>query len=138
MKPRAIGIVIMILGALLILTPWYIFPVCGVGRYAPPAGALIGYHGCHATLRAETLLGAVTIILGVLPLLWPQRKALMAATWASVGVAVLAVLFPTVITGLCKVATMPCRLGTLPALETVATLLVINAIFGLLIYRKMP
>lgn len=138
MKAKAMGIALAALGALLILTPWYIFPVCGVGRYAPGPGMPLGVHPCHGTLSAETVLGAVAIIMGLIPLFWPHKRTVLAASISSAVIAALAALFPLAITGMCKVATMPCRLGTEPALYTVATLMMLTAALGLLAYRKMP
>ncbi|HUT52522.1 MAG TPA: DUF4418 family protein [bacterium] len=137
MKARAVGIAVVALGVLLVLTPWVIFPVCGVGRFAPGPGIAPGMHPCHGTLQAETVLGAAAIVIGFIPVLWPRKKAVLGASLGAAAVAVLAVLFPLAITGLCKVVTMPCRLGTLPALETVATLMMLAAALGLTVYRGL-
>jgi hypothetical protein len=137
MKARMVGIALMVLGLLLVLTPWVIFPVCGVGRYAPPPGVVTGTHPCHGTLQAETVLGAAAMVIGLIPLLWPQKSSVLWASIAAAALAVLAVLFPLEITGLCRVVTMPCRLGTLPAVETVATLMMLTAALGLTVYRNL-
>lgn len=137
-KARVLGAVIVILGILLVLTPMYIFPVCGVGRYAPPPGEPIGHHACHGTLKAVTVLGSVAVLAGLMPLLWPGRKTALTASAAALVIAALAVLFPTVITGLCKMPTMACRLGTLPALITIAVLTALTGAAGLYTSRKPP
>ena len=127
----------MLLGILLILTPWYIFPVCGVGRNAPAPGEPIGHHTCFRTLKAETVLGAITILISIMPVLWPLRKIVLGASLGSLVIAVLVILFPTAITGLCKMPTMACRVGTLPALVTVGILIGIAAAIGLISSRKI-
>ena len=137
MKARSIGIALAALGVLLVLTPWVLFPVCGVGRYAPGPGIASGAHPCHGTLLAETALGAAALVLGLFPVLWPGKNAVLGASIGAAVVAALVVLFPVAITGMCKVVTMPCRLGTLPALETAATLMMLTAALGLAVYRKM-
>jgi hypothetical protein len=136
MKARIAGVIILLLGLLLLLTPWLIFPVCGVGRNAAGVSRALGHHGCHGTLWAETAIGSATIIIGLLPLIWPKPRVLRPAAWASAGCALLAVLFPLFITGMCNFSTMPCRLATLPAIETVAAFQVISASFILLTFRK--
>ncbi len=138
MRGRALGITIIVLGVLLILTPWYIFPVCKVGRYAPPEGVQLGGHGCHDTLKAETALGGLAVIIGFLPVIWPRKKALLAASTAIVLIALLVALFPTVITGMCKVPTMPCNTGTLPALIILSILFGITGVSGIIVFRKIP
>lgn len=128
----------MFLGLLLILVPWLIFPVCGVGRYAPAEGKIAGHHGCHKTLKAETALGIVVIGLGAVPLIYPRKKTMAAAAGLAVVAAFLAALFPTVITGMCKVPTMPCNLGTTPALVTVGAMLGLAGGAGFWAMRKLP
>ena len=138
MKARVVAIMIMIWGALLILIPWTIFPVCGIGPNAAGTMASIGYHGCQGTLRAETALGLIALGLAAVPLLWPQRRPLLIASLGGLLIALLAILFPTVITGMCRVPTMPCRMGTLPALIIVSVLLGLCSAAGLALSRKLP
>ncbi len=138
MSARIIGITIIILGVFLLVTPRYIFPVCGVGRYAPEPGTPIGKHGCHDTLKAETALGIALLPLGLVPVMWPRRKVLMGVSIATLLTALLVILFPTVITGICKMPTMPCRLGTQPALVIEGILLGLAGVAGLLAARKLP
>ena len=137
MGGRGLGVLIIVWGLLLILVPWVIFPVCGVGRYAPPPGQPIGVHACHGTLKAETALGILTIVLGVVPLLWFRRGVVILVSAAAVVDAVLVILFPTVITGICKVPTMACRMGTLPALVILGIILGLTGMSGLVIGAKM-
>jgi len=141
MKDRVLGVVVIVLGALLILTPWVIFPVCMVGRNAPPKGLEVGHHmrhGCHDTLRAETALGVVAIGIGAVPLLWPRRKIKIAVSTATLIVAALVVLFPLKITGLCKMSDMACRIGTMPALATVAVVMGLAGLIGLIVSIRAP
>ena len=136
MKARVLGIIFVILGVLLILTPWVIFPVCGVGRFAPPPGQSIGHHGCHGTLYAETIIGIITVVVGLFTALWSRQKVVMFSSISVFGLAVIAVLFPFLITGVCKMSTMVCRLGTVPGLVTVAVLMAIVATIGLGLSRR--
>ncbi len=136
MKNRSLGVFIAVLGILLVLTPWIIFPVCGVGRHAPPSGQIIGHHGCHATLKAETVLGGITILAGMLPVLWPKRKLALPVSVSVIILAVLASLFPAYITGMCRMATMPCNLGTTPAIIIVSILMGLSGATGIFLNRK--
>jgi len=138
MKQRVFGLVFALLGLLLILTPRLIFPVCGVGRYAPPEGQAAGYHACHGTLKAETVLGAAAILVGSVAFLWPKRRVLAATSVLGLVTAVLAACFPLFITGMCKMPTMACRLGTQPALVTIAVLMAIAAAAGLAVSKRTP
>ncbi len=138
MKPRAIGIAIMVTGVLLILTPWVIFPVCGVGRHAPPWGITLAGHGCHQTLKALTALGFLVIVVGVVPTLWPRKKIIRASAVITEPLAFLIALIPYSITGMCMDPTMPCNLGTTPAVVTVAILMAGVGIAGILISKRMP
>lgn len=137
MPKRLIGIVIVILGLLLLLTPWYIFPVCGKGRHAPGPGMVDKPHRCANSLYAETALGILTVGIGALALARPRRKILSATSASLLVVAALVSLFPLWITGMCKVATMPCRIGTLPGLILIAVLLAITSVAGMVQARNL-
>ncbi len=137
-KWRVLGLVFVIAGVLLILTPWTIFPVCGVGRYAPPPGQTIGHHGCHNTLYIETIIGIITAVIGLISVIWSRHKVVLFASISVLCLAVLAVLFPFAITGVCKMSTMACRLGTIPGLVTVAIIMGLSAVIGLGLSRKRP
>ncbi|MCP4675108.1 MAG: DUF4418 family protein [Deltaproteobacteria bacterium] len=133
---RVLGTAIGCLGVLIIVVPWIIFPVCGVGRYAPPPGQSIGHHGCHGTLDAETVIGVITIIAGLVAIILPRKRVVFAVSISVMLMAVLVVLFPAAITGVCKMSTMPCRLGTVPALYSVAILMGVTGSLGLWLSRK--
>jgi hypothetical protein len=124
-RARVFGGVLAALGIILILTPRYLFPVCGIGEP--------GFHACHGTLKAETVLGAVTIVIGMLPVLWPLRKTTLAASVSAIVLAALVVLFPAAITGMCKMPTMACRMGTLPALVTLGVIIALTGAAGIAI-----
>lgn len=113
---RAVGALSMLLGGLVIAVPRWIFPACGRGPYAPPPGFPIGKHGCDDTVLAETIVGIVVAVLGLVCLVRPSRRLGTAAGIALIALALLIILFPTMLTGMCRLATMPCRLGTSPGL----------------------
>ncbi|HEY9161212.1 MAG TPA: DUF4418 family protein [Desulfomonilia bacterium] len=136
-KSQIWALVIILLGVVVILIPWQLFPVCGVGRYAPPAGAMPRMHGCDGTLKAATYLGIITICAGLLPLFFKQHLAGLISAVSTAVIGVLLILFPTVITGVCKVPTMPCVFGTKPALIMAGIVLILVAgSFGIMLMKK--
>lgn len=131
----ALGIVL--LGIIIILIPWYIFPVCGVGQYAPPAGTPVKMHGgCSNTLKAATVLGVLAVFTGLFALALRQHTARLAAVVSTAAIGILLILFPTVITGVCRVPTMPCVFGTRPALISAGIVMIAAAIIGGLLNRN--
>jgi hypothetical protein len=135
-KDQVWALVIILLGVVVILIPWQLFPVCGVGRYAPPAGTLPRMHGCDGTLKAATVLGVLAVIAGLLPVLIKQYWAGLVSAVSTAVIGVLLILFPTVITGVCKVPTMPCVYGTKPALIIAGIVLILAGSFGVLLMKK--
>ncbi len=135
-KWRILGAVTVVLGVLMVAVPWVVFPVCGVGRYAPPAGQPVGHHGCHGTLDAETIIGIIIAVIGLVMAIRPRQRIVFVSSISVCILAILAVLFPIAITGVCKMSTMPCRLGTVPALVTASLLMGATALAGLLLSRK--
>jgi hypothetical protein len=133
---RAFGVAVTVLGLLVLAVPSIIFPVCGVGRYAPLPGESIGHHGCHATLYAEIVIGLVVASSGLVAAIRPSGRKLTVLSIAVLVLAALVAAFPTLITGVCKVPTMPCRLGTVPALVITAVLVGATAAAGLLASRR--
>jgi hypothetical protein len=132
---RIYSLFVITLSVLVILTPWLLFPVCGVGRYAMPGG-MMKMHGCDTTLYAVTVIGVIGVVVGIVMQIIPYKRN---AHLASIAVAVLGglvILLPTVITGVCKVATMPCVYGTKPALIVAGSIMVIFGALGFILYRK--
>ncbi len=136
-KARTIGIIFIILGVLVILTPRVFFPVCGLDKKAFQMSSIPGHHGCHDTLHAVTILGVIAILTGIFPLVQAKRETVLFASILFIVLAALIILFPTTITGICKMPTMVCRLGTLPALVTGGIIMGIAGIAGILISRKI-
>ncbi len=135
-RARAMGVVFMIFGGVVILVPRIVFPVCGLDG-SPFLLKLPGHHGCHPTLTAETILGVIAIITGMIPLILPQKKTLFFSSIMIIALAALVILFPSAITGLCKMPTMPCRLGTLPGIVTTGIIMCCAGGAGIFISRKM-
>ena len=137
-KAQVWALVLVLLGVIVVLIPWYLFPVCGVGRYAPPAGTLASMHGCSNTLKAATVLGVLAMCTGILPLFVKQRWAVLTAAVSATVIGALLILFPTAITGVCMIPTMPCVFGTKPALIIAGIVLLLAGGVGGLLIKKTP
>ncbi len=135
-RTRAMGAVFMIFGGVVILVPRIMFPVCGLDG-SQFLLKLPGHHGCHPTLMAETILGVIAIITGMIPLFLPKKKVLFFSSIILIAIAALVMLFPSAITGLCKMPTMSCRLGTLPGLITTGIIMCCAGCAGIFMARKM-
>jgi hypothetical protein len=133
-KVRIFSLLIIALSVLLILIPWQLFPVCGVGRYAIQKGMMM--HGCGATLNFVTILGIIGIVIGVIVQVRPGRVIAIAASISFAVLGSLVILFPTAITGVCRVANMPCVYGTKPALIVAGFVMVLFGIAGFYRFGK--
>jgi hypothetical protein len=111
------SIILIILGVLLAIAPWTFAPVCEVnGMYAQLASGKTLPMPCGWTARAEVGLGALLIVAGILLAIAKtnETKRIIGIFGAAIGV--LAILFPTYITGMCALADHPCNLLTKPVL----------------------
>ncbi len=132
---KGIGALLILLGVVVALTSWIIFPVCEMhGLYAETKTGTKLLMPCGYTARAETGIGALIVVAGGLLIARGTRETRQAIGVFSVATGVLVILFPTVLIGMCKLAEHPCRQLTLPALEILGTIIVI--IGGYLIWKK--
>jgi len=121
------AIILIILGIVIVISPWTFAPVCEVGgMYVKTASGTNLPMPCGWTARAEIGLGALLVVGGILLLIAKsnETKRLIGIFCAAIGV--LVILFPTVITGMCKLADHPCNILTKPVLILlgIATLIV--------------
>jgi Domain of unknown function (DUF4418) len=118
---KTVGIVSLISGALLLMIPRYILPVCEYAGYQP-------MH-CSDTARAEYIVGALLIVAGAgtfvlrhaaAPLIAAVISFLLSVA-SSVLLSAAAYVAPNIY-GYCRSAKMPCNYGTVPAVRLVAVL----------------
>ncbi len=129
------GALLVILGILIMLTPWIIFPVCEMhGSYIETTSGMKFPMACGDTARAETGLGALIIVSGGLLIARQCHDTRKDVGVFSIATGVLVILYPTFITGMCKMATHPCRQLTLPALEILGVVVII--IGGFLLWKR--
>jgi len=110
---KTVGIVSLISGALLLMIPRFILPVCEYAGYQP-------MH-CSDTARAEYIVGALLIVLGVGTIFLRHAAAPLIAAVVSLLLSAAAYVAPDIY-GYCRSAKMPCNYGTVPAVRFVAVL----------------
>ena len=89
---------------------------------------------CGWAARAEAGVGGLIVLAGGLLILRSTPETRQTVGIFSIAMGILVVLFPTVLIGMCKVATHPCRLATLPALEILGIVVII--IGGYLVWKR--
>ena len=118
---------LLVLGVLIVLTPWYILPVCEVyGAYLKTATGSEIPMKCGWTARAEIGTGVGIVSIGAVLLAFGKRKETLRAlgvVGATLGV--LTVLFPTYLIGVCASAEHPCNMGTRPGLVLLGVLTIV-------------
>jgi hypothetical protein len=120
------GALLVLLGIIIILTPWIIFPVCEMeGSYVVTSTGMKLPMTCGWSARAESGIGALIVVAGGLLIARSTRETRQAVGVFTIAMGALVILFPTVLIGMCKVATHPCRMTTLPALEILGVIVII-------------
>jgi len=142
-QSRILAGILILLGILVVLTPWYIFPVCEIKGVSDTGMADMhtnpGTHmKCWYTAEAETGVGVLIILTGLALLALPGRVSRKASGIAGGILGVIVILVPTVLTGVCNTPDAPCRIGTLPALILLGAVTVITGIYLILSKDTVP
>jgi hypothetical protein len=117
MKFSIPAIVLVVLGILLVVSPWTIAPVCEVGgMYAQLSSGKTLPMPCGWTARAEIGIGAITIFAGLLLAFAKSAETKRVLGFIGIALGIFAVLFPLYITKMCGMAEHPCNLLTKPVL----------------------
>lgn len=130
---------LIILGLLIIISPWYILPICE----AKPGGMSgdmqegsmnmeeesSSHMSCWYTARAEIGVGALIIVSGLTLISLPGRNSRKAVGIQAIGLGIFAILLPTLFTGICPPATAPCRIGTQPSLIIFGVLTIATGLY---------
>lgn len=120
MKTRFLpGVVFIILGLAEAIGPYTFIPVCE---------SMDGnYMKCRQTASAELGVGLVIVVLGLLLILLASSQIRLGLSIAIGLNAVLVILIPNVLIGVCPNAHMKCHALTLPALSLLGILTLIGA-----------
>jgi ABC-type transport system involved in cytochrome c biogenesis permease subunit len=143
--------ILILLGVLVVLTPWYIFPVCEIAEKSGTTQMETGsdnamsmninpgsHMKCWYTAEAETGVGVLLILTGVALLALPGRVSRKTAGILGGILGLIVILVPTILVGVCTTPDAPCRIGTLPALILLGAVTVITGIYLVLSKDAVP
>lgn len=114
-RKQIIGITDIVLGLLIAIGPHTIFHVC-----RPDGGMLMH---CNYTAYAESITGAVIVLIGIAVLFVKSRTAQKIFSIVQAVLAVLVFSFPVFIIGVCENVHMHCHAVALPALIILSIIL---------------
>ena len=124
MKNRVvIGLIYIVGGILTGLIPKVLLPVCDSEEMKM---------ACYYTGQAAVGLGIAISVLGLIFLLGKEKSFRSGISIAQLLFAILVLLNPLALTGLCKMETMQCRVQTLPGFIVTAILLAVVSIVNVL------
>jgi len=112
------GILFLIFGLLIAIGPQTIFPVCEAGNMPMK---------CFYTAKAEIGAGGLIAVLGVLSLIFSNKKIRAGISLATTLGGILTVLIPTALIGVCGGKHMTCSTLTLPALSVLGVVTAVSA-----------
>lgn len=124
-KP-AVGIIAIVLGVLIALIPQVIFPVC-TDKIELLNGKTL-FMKCHWTAMAELLVGILIVFDGILIIGFKKHETRLALSVMLFLLGLTSLLISTVVIGMCATATMPCQVGTEPALIVVSVITMVVGI----------
>ena len=134
---RALAVISGVLGLLIATVPQFLLPVCS-GSIETKAGSFISMK-CFWTGRAELAVGALIVLVSILLFFSRKRSTALPLHITLVGLGVVALLLPTSLIGVCMSPTMACRIGTLPGLVVLSSLVIVTGLAGIaLSIRKEP
>jgi hypothetical protein len=108
------GAAAIVLGLAIAWGPQFVFKVC-----EPEAGRFMT---CHWTAQAEIGAGMLIALLGLFLVCCPVNDIRLGVTAGVFGAGVLALLFPHVLIGGCRMEMMACRTTAFPALSVLGVL----------------
>jgi hypothetical protein len=131
--------VLVILGILIAITSWYIFPVCEMeGKFVETKAGKLLPMKCGYTARAEVGIGALVVLAGVALIAFPSRDGRRALGIMVVGLGVVTALMVTTLIGMCAVADHVCRMGTEPALILLGVVTLIVGLYMMFAPETAP
>lgn len=129
MKKRLFtGVLFIVLGILEAVGPHTFIPVCDAmdGKFMK----------CYWTAQAETGIGISIVVLGVLLILLSSRQIRIGISIGIALNAILVILIPDALIGVCGKIHMSCRALTLPALNLLGALTLLAAVINVWLLRN--
>lgn len=119
MKNRLLsGIAVAVLGLLIALVPFCIFPVCSKVIETAACGTVS--MKCFWSGRAEIGIGLLVLCGGIFLILFRSSLTRIGISVMTGLAGVLSFLIPNLLIGGCEMPTMPCRMTTFPALDVLS------------------
>ena len=126
MKISIPALILIILGILIVVSPWTFAPICEVnGMYAQLANGKTLPMPCGWTARAEIGMGVLAILAGLLLNFSQSAETKRVIGLFGVAVGILTILFPLYITKMCAMADHPCNLLTKPVLALLGVAVIV-------------
>lgn len=122
----ATGVGVAALGALVALTPRYIFPVCEYFGVQMEVGNSSVSMGCYYTSRGALLAGLLIVLIGI-AIIIAKPAALQSLALVLAGAGLGVILLPTVLMPICHNPDMHCNHGTKPMLIVLGMVTMIMA-----------
>lgn len=124
------GAGVIALGALVAITPRYIFPVCeyygvrmdmGMGKSLPMS--------CYYTDRASLLIGIIIAVIGIAIIIASRPETLRPLALVLAGAGAATILVPTWLFPVCHNADMHCNQGAKPSLIVLGVISMMTAVW---------
>jgi len=128
-----IALALLVLGIILAVGPWVLFPVYEVDGLLQSNGLPMP---CGYTARAEMVTGSLLFIGGLLLFFVKSNDAKRVIAILSAAIGVWSVLIPACLIGVCRNQGHPCFLETKPALLLVGAVVVLVSLVLLYTTRK--
>lgn len=125
-KNKISGLIYIILGLFLAISPQLIFPVCATTEKIMK---------CHWSAQAEIGIGLIIVTIGILLILSKSSETQIFLALISAVSGIIATLIPTFLIGGCKKSEMLCRTSAFPAIYFTAAVLILFSL-GYAVYQK--
>lgn len=137
MKISLPALILIILGILIVVSPWTFAPICEVnGMYAQLASGKTLPMPCGWTARAEIGMGVLAILAGLLLNFSQSAETKRVIGLIGVAVGILTIMFPLYITKMCALADHPCNLLTKPVLALLGVAVIVVSCYIIYMAQK--
>ncbi|MGD0817621.1 MAG: DUF4418 family protein [Methanomassiliicoccales archaeon] len=126
-RGKIIGVVLIILGILIAVGPWTIFPVCNNGDSTM---------ACHYTAEAEIIVGSLVALLGLVLIIVNSAEAKIVVGIIGIASGIWTILVPTVLIGVCASDMMNCVKESKPALIALGAVTILVSLVLIMLVRK--